>query len=307
MTEHADYTRHLVDAAMTGSERTSYANQKKVGVSDLGGCREYVRRVLLDEPYSSAPSDNNLMAFVGTAVGDHLERQYLKENPDALIQSEVEVKLSSGGYDVTLIGHPDVVDPGKNLVIDYKTRNGLATVRKEPIAKHKFQVTLYAKALIDDGILDEDCTLAVIYVDRSGEDPQPVDHSWTYDPSIFDEAQEWLADVLYAISNGEEASRDMPRSWCSSYCPYAETCRGGSDTDVEGLITDDEQVKAVEVLVAAREAERKARADKKAAQSVLANVQGHTATHTIRWTFVGPAEYTTKREGYQRLDVSKKK
>lgn len=303
----ADDTRGLVDRAMTMSDRTAYANEKKIGVSDIGGCREYVRRVLLNEPYSSEPSDNNLMAFVGTAVGDHLERQYLKENPDALVQSEVVVDMDIDDYTVKLVGHPDVADPGRNLLIDYKTRNGLATVRKEPIAKHKFQVTLYAKALIDEGILDEDCTLALVYVDRSGDDPQPVSHEWTYDPGILHEARQWLSDVLYAIENGEEASRDMPRSWCTAYCPYAETCRGGSDTDVEGLITDDEQVKALSVLLEAREAERKARADKKAAQSVLSNVEGHTETHTVRWTFIGPTEYTTKREGYLRLDVSKKK
>jgi hypothetical protein len=297
----------LIDDAMGGSARSLYATEKKIGVSDIGGCHEYVRRLIADEDFSD-PRNNFMAAFMGTAFGDHLEQAYLRRHKGAMTQLEVVVNLDLGSGDqpfrLALPGHPDIVDPDMDLLIDGKTKNGLAVIRKLGTErKHQYQTTLYAKALIDRGILTPQCTLALAYYDRSGVEQAPHIYEWTYDPSILDEAIEWLNDVIYALAQGEEASKDMPRDWCYAYCPFATACRGG-DTDVTGLIEDETLVTAIDLYRDALNREKQAKADKETAKAELLGVAGRTKNWVLRWVHINESEIKAgTRRAYDKIDI----
>lgn len=308
--------RAAIDTSMRHSERSSFSNEKKIGVSDIGHCREYARRMIVGEEFTDE-QDSYAAAFIGTAVGD-----YAEDAVNAILvkpgikQMEVTVQLELGeGYVLKLIGHPDMVFPKtdteaefSNQVWDFKTKDGLAVVRRSGFERRqRFQVTLYAKALIDLGLLDEDATLALVGIDRSGRDPEPYVEEWTYDPAILEEAMEWFRDVLYAVAHGEEAAKDKPRDWCLSFCPYATGCRLG-DTDVEGFITDDLVLKAIEAYNAGHAMEKEGKLLKAAAKSDLENVSGHTPTHTLRWIHINESTVpASTRAAYERLDLRPRK
>jgi PD-(D/E)XK nuclease superfamily len=309
MTSVAERLHGLVDEAMTSTERSLYAAEKKIGVSDIGGCHEYVRRLIANEDFSD-PRTDYLAAFVGTAMGKELAAAYIQRFPDARAEVPVTVSLVAHGLSISLPGHADIVHD--NTVTDFKSKDSVRVVAKESekddgLLHNKFQLTLYAAALIQSGDLDEDCTLALAYYDRSGVEQEPFVVEWTYNPAILEAAQEWLGDVVYALVHGEEASKDKPRTFCESYCAYFTACRG-SDTDVEGLIEDTEILTAIELYVEASAREKEAKADKAAAAAALKGIAGNTTTHTLRWINVGESVIPeTRRKEHQRMSLTKRK
>lgn len=293
----------LIDEAMDTSARSLYAQGKKVGVSDIGGCREYVRRLIADEEFTD-PRKNFMAAFMGTAFGRELEDAYKRRHPDALIQQAVEVPLDLQGFKFTIPGHLDIVHPKINTIIDNKTKNGLAVVRKSGgDMQHKFQVTLYGYACVKAGLLKPEPTLALAYYDRSGVEQAPHIVMWEWDQSIFDAAIEWLNDVVYALTQGEEASKDKPRDWCYSFCPFATACRGG-DTDVEGLIEDETIVTAIDLYKDALARETAAKRDKDTAKKELVGIGGRTKDWVLRWVHINESEIKAgTRRAYDKIDI----
>lgn len=297
-----------IHEAMETSERSQWAADSKIGVSDIGHCREYVRRMIAGEEFTD-PQTDYTAAFLGTAVGDHVEKAYAARHPEVMVQQAVTVALTIGDYVLRLPGHPDLVKPPSvdgepGQVVDFKTKNGLDVVRRTgPSLKERFQPTLYAKALIDDGVLEAENTIcSLVYIDRSGMEPEPHVVSWWYDEAIVAEAQEWLSDSVYALAHGEEASKDKPRDWCFSYCPFATGCRG-EDTDVTGLLEDPEALEAIDLYVAAQAQIREAEKVKDKAKAALVGRSGRTRTHTLRWVDVGPTRVSYERRGYSKLDI----
>lgn len=192
---------------------------------------------------------------------------------------------------------------GEAMIPTHNTKSGLGVVRREgPSRQQVFQITLYAKALIDGGVLNDDCTVALIFIDRSGDDPDPVVFAWQYDTTIVDEIIQWLDDVIYAVENGEEASKDQPRDWCFKACPYATSCRG-FDTDVTGLVEDPTVLDAIEVYREANATIRAAEKDKKSAMSVLTGVAGSTGKDIVRWITIPGGYVGYDRAEYQRIDI----
>lgn len=292
----------VIDRAMTDSERSLWAKDHRIGVSDIGHCREYVRRMLMQEPFSDEQNKFTLAALIGTAIGDHIEKAMVDmEGAEWVKQDEVVVGLRWNDVVINLPGHPDLYD--RHTVIDFKSRNGLGVVRRSGASQNeRFQLSLYARALIERGDVDEDALLALVYIDRSGQEKMPHVVAWHYDPQVAREAEEWLGDVLYAVANGEEASRDKERSWCYECCPFATACRG-ADSDVEGLITDEEVVAAVKTYVDAAARERQAKRDKDAAKAALAGITGSTGEYTVRPVEIGPSSFQVERDGYTRIDI----
>lgn len=294
----------VIDRAMSESERSLWAKDHRIGVSDIGHCREYVRRMLTQQEFSDEQNKWSLAALVGTSIGDHIEDAMVRLDPDAqwVKQDTVTVPLRWEDVEINLPGHPDLYN--RNTVLDFKSKNGLGVVRRGGSSQNeRYQLSLYARALILEGKVDpDDLTLALVFIDRSGSEREPHVEAWTYDPSIVQEAEEWLGDVLYAITQGEEASRDRERSWCYACCPFATACRG-EDTDAEGLIEDPEIIKAVQTYVAAGELEKKAKADKDAARAALVGISGSTGTHVVRPVEVAPSSYEVNRAGYVRTDI----
>jgi hypothetical protein len=283
------------------SQRSMQSQNHVLGVSDIGGCREYVRRMILDEPFSDHSNEYALASFVGHAVGNYAETvlgDVWRKQGRVDTQVEVQIALPNG---VVLRGHPDLV--GEAIVVDFKTVDGLAVVKQGGRTQHRWQVILYAAALIQMERLPENALCALVYIDRSGVEVVPHVEVWRYDPHLLDPINEWVNDVLYAIQYNEEASRDRPREWCYSACPYARSCRG-MDTDVSGLIESEEAVLAVKSYLDAARRAKEADRDKKTAAAALAGVNGATDEHMVRWVHVNETniEAFTKR-GYDRLDI----
>ena len=69
--ERADSMQRQVSAAlhsaMADSERSGWTQDFKFGVSDIGHCREYLRRLISREEFSDEQDDYSA-AFMGTAV-----------------------------------------------------------------------------------------------------------------------------------------------------------------------------------------------------------------------------------------------
>lgn len=298
--------RRAIDASMKESDRSKWAESNHLGISDIGHCREYVRRMIAGVPWVDEQEDF-AAAFIGTAVGAYVEKAVAAAMAEASTQMKVTLDLDIRGYKVSLPGTADVMLDRKSM-IDVKTKDGLGVVRRSgPTLQQVFQVTLYATALIQAGVLDEDCHVGLAFIDRSGREPDPFVYGWRYDARVLDDIRSWLDDVIYALENDETASKDQPRNVCFAVCPYASDCRG-MDTDVTGVLRDPEVVAAARVYRETTDAIRALEKDQKSAVSVLRGKAGQTGEFTVRWINV-PAGYVEgyERRAYERIDVRRTK
>lgn len=306
----SDEYRATITRAMTHSDRSQHSAAKKLGISDLGHCREFTRLTIEETPDSDHP-DNLQAAFNGTAIGDLVEKHLPHET-----QGEVTVTIPMrDGYTLRLLGHPDVIrrdDDNKVTGIDdIKTKAGLDIVNKYGAPQNNvWQVTAYGKALIDAGEADpETLRLSLVFIDRSGSDPQPYVVSWIWRQEDWDAIVDWLDDVVEALVTGTEAPKDMPReAFCETYCNYFSVCRGG-DTDVTGMLTQEKYVTAIEAYLEGGRLEREGKNLKKAAQIELQGVVGNIPTSqgikSMRWIDVPGGDVSFTRQPYQRLSITK--
>lgn len=303
----ADVTYAAIQQATNSTARSQQQADFRLGVSNIGHCREYARRMVLQEPFSDVR--DKTAAFLGTVVGAAVEAALAVDHPGWVFQADVVFKIPSGGE---IAGHPDIIIPFTEAtpefpqgIIDVKTRAELDSVKRNgPSMQQRFQKVAYASAAIDAGYLNPDETIWLynLWVDRSGIEAQPYVHSEEYHPDMVTEIDQWIEDVKYAVTHGEEASRDPSREFCWAYCEYATACRG-HDTDAEGLLESPDVLAAVESYVEAGELEARAKRLKNGAKLLLRGVNGSTGTHTVRWVEVGPAAFETVRDAYMRLDV----
>lgn len=306
----SDEIRATITRAMTHSDRSQHSAAKKLGISDLGHCRRHTQFMIDNVPFSDE-QNNYQAAFNGTAISDMIEKHLPYET-----QGEVTVTIPMrDGYQLRLVGHPDVLvrkDNGKvTKVWDFKSKSGLDVVRKYGTPQNNiWQVTAYGKALIDAGEADpETLELALIYVDRSGDDPQPYVKRWTWSEEDWNAIVDWLDDVIEAMVTNSEAPKDMPReSFCQKWCEYASACWAG-DTDVTGLLDQEQYVTALEAYLEGGRLEREGKALKKSAQSELKGVVGNVPTSqglkSMRWIDVPGGDVSFTRQPYQRLSITK--
>ena len=285
------------------SQRSLQSRNHVLGVSDIGGCREYVRRMIMQEPFSDEKNDYALASFVGHAVGEFAEKAVIRIVEDSeQVDRQLQVSIALPN-DVVLHGHPDLVLA--RMCVDFKTVDGLAVARQGARDQHRWQVTLYTAALIRSGRLPENALCALVYLDRSGKEVRPYVEMWKYDPSLLDPIVEWVDDVLYAVGHDEEASKDKPREFCWAACPYVSDCRG-RDTDVTGLITDEDQRLAVKAYKDATGRYKEATRDRETAANALRGVNGSTGEDVVRWVNVPEQTIETfNRRGYERLSITK--
>ena len=298
----ATLLRKAIDSSMGESDRSKWAESNHLGVSDIGTCHEYVRRMILGVPWVDE-QDDFAAAFVGTAVGELTERALKRlMGDDVEIQRKVVLHLTIRGYELELPGTADIVLTEDGL-LDVKTKDGLGVVRRSGLTlQQKFQLVLYAAALIAEGTLTEDAMIGCAFIDRSGREPDPFVFGFKWSRALLDEAIAWIDDVIYAIEQDEVAEKDPPRTWCFECCPYASDCRGG-DTDVEGVIVDPEVVEAARVYRESLDIIKAAEKDKKSAVSVLQHVTGSTGEYTVRWIEVGQSDVAFTRRAHRRIDV----
>lgn len=289
------------------SNRSLQAKQFKVGISDLGFCSERTKRMLKQE----VPEDRDaLPAFIGTALGDHIEQATEAVWPDAIRQATVSVQLAGeSGQLYTISGHPDLILPSDGIILDVKTTRGLETVRRTgPSQQQQFQRHLYAKAAWLHGHFGdlplEDVQVGNVWMDRAGDERElhvqlePFDEKWVID------AGQWLDEVVYAYLQGEEARKEPPREMCAKVCGFYDTCRA-LDTDVEGLLTDETVLAAVAMDREGAALIKEGYKLRDTAKPHLEGVEGSTGEYLVRWTVVNDSEVKFRRKAYNKLTITK--
>lgn len=292
-----------VEAYARALPRSQQSDAGQLGISDVGGCREYARL----RSIGATPTERRTLwaANVGTAIHAMIDLAIeAAYGDDVITKMEVKATYPNGAV---LPGHPDLVFPAWNVVVDLKTVDGLHTIRKSgPTNRQWMQVMAYGTALIEDGTFDPEkpvrCVL--LYVDRSAREDEFLSFERTIDPLVMHEAAEWIDDVVYAVRHDEGASKDRPRDWCERFCDFFTACRGDDIPPEGGLIEDPEALTAIDLYLEGHEMERRGKAMKNEAKAHLDGVTGSTGKAIVRWTMVAPSEvpgYT--RDGYTRLDI----
>ena len=292
------------------SERGMQAQEFRVGVSDLGYCSERTRRMLDQQ----VPDDTDLLAaFIGTAIGDHVEAAIAKnadEFEGAATQVEVEVTLAGEERDYHLSGHPDVLLPAKGIVLDGKTSFGLALARRLGADQQKqYQRHLYGLGAWEGGWFGDlplsEVRVGNVWVDRAGIEKEVHVELEPFSAEVVREAARWLDEVVYAYLNNEEARKEPAREVCEATCGFFKVCRA-FDTDVTGLLTDETVLAAIEMYREGASLEKEGRSLKAQAKPALEGIAGSTGTHTLRWVHVNEstvAEHT--KRPHDRIDIRK--
>ena len=294
-------------AHMDGSSRSQQAAQGILGPSDIGFCRN--KAALMTKGVAATDDPPKWAAAVGTALHNYIEAAIKEAHPDWLVGSidgiRVTATLPSGAE---ISGHPDVVVPSANAVLDIKTVDGFQWIKREGTSlQHKYQRHLYAMGLIQAKILKpNDLLVGNIYFDRSGKEPEPLVLVEDMDPTLTAEIDSWVQDVIYSVNHGEDASRDVPAAVCERICSHYTACRGGLETYESEFIDNPELLSAVDMYVQGRDMKKEGEAMQKAAQALLDGVNGSTGTYQVRWVDVQPTTVESfEKSGYRRMDVRK--
>ena len=293
---------------MDGSSRSKQAADGILGPSDIGFCRQ--KASLMTRGIAATDSPPKWAAAVGTALHNYIEAAIKEAHPDWLVGSidgiRVTATLPSGAE---ISGHPDIVVKSANAVLDIKTVDGFQWVKREGTSlQHKYQRHLYAMGLIQAGILDGAKPVLVgnIYFDRSGKEPEPLVLVEDMDPTLTNEIDSWVQDVIYSVNHGEDASRDVPAAVCERICSHFTVCRGSLETQEGEFIDNPELLSAVDMYVQGRDMKKEGEAMQKAAQALLDGVNGSTGTYQVRWVDVQPTTVESfEKAGYRRMDVRK--
>lgn len=285
--------------------RSKQSRDGILGPSDLGFCRQ--KAVLTTREVQQTDKTNEAAARIGTAIHRYVAQAFAQANQGWIADSEkVTATFPSG---VAISGTPDLICPGENAIIDVKTVDGFEWVKRQGTSlNHKYQRHAYALGAMQAGLLDGSRTVYVgnMYIDRSGKEPEPFFIIEEFDPSLTGEVDSWIGDVIYAVKNGEDASRDIPAAVCEKICPFFTACRGGLPVDEGSLIDSPELVAAVDMYVDARDLEKRAKQMKDEASTVLAGTNGSTGTWQVRWVEIPPTVVERfEKRGYTRLDIRK--
>lgn len=295
--------RAAVDQDMNHSARSQQSAARLIGPSEIGGCRAYLAHMIANTPYDEDYEDIKWAAYVGTYLGAAIEAGLARWD-DTRTQVPLTATYPSG---LQVSGHCDVVVLGHGIG-DVKSKDGLQLVRRTPPSlQYLIQVNTYLLAAIQAGLVPEDATWNLIYVDRSGECDEPYVVSGQLDMDIILIAESRLDDALYAAEhNLDDAPRDMPMDWCLRVCPFLSSCRGKDEHQVQGLIENDEHLAAVKAYREGLALEKEGKAMKDQAKAILTGISGSTGEYEISWTWVDETTMpATTRAGYNRLTVRK--
>lgn len=298
-----------IKAAQDNSERSLQSAAGILGPSDLGFCRQ--KAALMTRGVGQTDAQPKWSAAVGTAIHNFVEGILADAFPDWQLGSvhnlSVTATFPSGA---SISGHPDIVIPDAQIVLDIKTVDGLATVKREgPSQAHKYQRHTYALGCIQQGIFKDDAMVYVgnVYFDRSGKETEPYCVIEEFDPTLTDQIDSWITDVIYAVRTGEDASRDIPATICERICSHYTVCRGDLPIlDGAEFITDPIIMSAIDQYNEGGDLEKMGKQLKEEAKTILSGVNGTTGKFTVRWVQVNPSYIeATNRAGYMRLDVKK--
>ena len=315
MTPDDDDLAKRIYAALMDSSLNSVRAKKQqgfqLGVSDLGFCSERIRRTLDEQ----VPEDTDVLtAWIGTALGEAAEQSVAAAwDTEVVAQAEVKVTLTGEQNQYTLTGHPDLLFPVETMMLDGKTTYGLSDVERngpnqqQQFQRHLYGLGAYANGLFPNATSPEQVTVGNFWIDRAGIDKRVHVDTEPLDMEVVREATRWLDDVVYAFVNGEEARKEPPREMCAVTCGFYRTCRA-FDTDVEGLITDEVQVRNIAQYDEGREMAKAGKRLMDQAKQQVRGVEGFTDEFAVRWTHVNETVVPSfTRRGYDTLDIKRRK
>jgi hypothetical protein len=293
-------------ALTTAAADTSRSLQKQIGASDIGFCRAKAKFIVTE----TEPTDEHDLwaAQVGLAIHEYMAKMLSPIFPAWHQEALTVVATLPSGAEIQ--GHPDVVIPEWNMVLDYKTVDGFAKIRRYGVTlNHQYQRHLYALGCLQAGLLTLDRPLMVgnVYLDRSGGESRPLVRMTTFDEMLTSEIDEWVQDVIYAVKFDEEASRDIPAPVCEAIsCEFFTACRGGLPMAETELITEPVLIQAIDLYVAGREQKDEGLRMMSEAKRDLAGVDGHDGRFQVRHTKVDAADVPGySRAPYEKIDVRK--
>lgn len=308
MMDYAAAVQAAIKAYQDSSDRSIQSAEGRLGPSDIGFCRQ--KAALMTRGVPATDSVPMWAAFVGTAIHNESEAAIKRMFPNWLLGSIDNVKVTAtlpSGAQIS--GHPDIVIPDARTILDIKTVDGFEWVKREGTSRqHKYQRHLYALGCLQEGIFDsDDIMVGNLYMDRSGKQPEPLCLIEPFDPALTDEIDSWVTDVVYAVRNREDASRDIPAAVCEKICSHFTACRGALEVHDGGeLIEDPDTMSAVSMYIEGRDLENQGKRMKDTAKDMLAGINGTTGEYDVRWVDVQPSLVESfERPGYARLDVRK--
>ena len=307
-----DYGALISAAIRAHSDNSARSIQSDMGIlgpSDIGFCRQ--KAVLMTRGVEPTDSVSIMPAAIGTAIHNYVEAAIKDMFPNWLVGSIDNITVTAtlpNGAEIS--GHPDIVIPEDNTLLDLKTKDGLEWAKREGASQaNKFQRHLYVMGCIAAGLLDDSKPIYVgnAFLDRSGKEENVITDTQEWDPTLTDQITDWVDDVIYAVKNNEDASRDIPAAVCERICSHFTACRGSMPVHEGGeQITDGTLLSAVDMYVEARETAKRADQMKKEAAAVLAGVNGSTGKFDVRWVEVQPTRVEAfEKTGYARLDIRK--
>lgn len=295
-----------IKAYSDGSSRSLQSAAGIIGPSDLGFCRQ--KATLMTRGVEQSDSKPTAAAQIGTAIHTYAGEALRAMFPHWIVDDHKVTATFPSGAQVS--GTPDIIAPDYNALIDIKTVDGFAWVKREGTSlNHRYQRHTYALGAIQEGLLDDSKPLFVgnLYIDRSGKEPEPLLLIEPFDPSLTDEIDSWIGDVIYAAKHGEDASRDIPSPVCEKICEYFTVCRGGLEVHEGGEFIEDPDLKAaIRMYVEGRDMEKEGSKLKREASTRLAGVNGSDGEWQVRWVSVAPTTVQAfEKQGFDRLDVRK--
>jgi hypothetical protein len=179
--------------------------------------------------------------------------------------------------------------------------------RTGPSQQQQFQRHLYALGAYIRGLFSPDLTLADVkvanvWVDRAADEHTVYVHMEPFSQDVVTQAGFWIDDVVYAYLHSEEARKEPPREVCAKVCGHFADCRA-RDTDVEGLLTDDQVLAAVDLYRDGTAMVREGEKLKGEAKAHLTGVSGSTGKFSVRWVHINGAHIEYDRKPSDRLDI----
>ena len=275
----------LVDILHAKDNSRARSQQTQVGPSELGGCRRKVWYRLNAQPETNE-NELKLAAIMGTAIHSAIESAINHADPKHekyVVEQEVEY----GG----MKAHIDLWIPETGDVVDWKTVKK-SNLSYFPSTQQRWQVQVYGY-LLDKSGKGKPTNVNLVAIARDGDERDIKVHSEPYDPSIAEEALNWLA-AIKETTEAPEPERD--ESYCKFYCKYYDPsgelgCIGlkkkDGQTPNDNLIADPDADKAALLYLQLDSQIKELENQQASIKDQLAGLSGQTTSGiSITWTSV---------------------
>ena len=273
----------LVDILHTRENSRPRSTQVQIGPSELGGCSRKVWYRLNNQPETN-DNELKLAAIMGTAIHAHIEQALEHADPTGT-KYVVEQTVEYGD----MKAHIDLWIPETGDVVDWKTVKK-ANLSYFPSNQQRWQVQVYGY-LLDKSGKGKPVNVNLVAIARDGDERDIKVHSEPYDPSIAEEALNWLA-AIKESNEVPEPERDS--NYCQFYCKYYDAsgeigCVGLKKKDGKGteenLIADPDADKAALLYLQLDEQIKDLESKQASIKEQLAGITGQTQSGiSISWT-----------------------